>query len=198
MLVQPAGVSASSAGALRSDFEDPSVLEGVEASEPIRGLPPCIPHFDPDLVPVDEEGAFFGRHDQPFLDRSAAIRRRILDVEVGRYAAKVVGEAAARSVEVEIAHHLRARVPEGMDDERRRNHERSCRDGSLLPLGSEADRQLAVEHVEKVGVMSVDVRSRAVTSRPEPRPRDAQLIAVAEDLDPPLGRIADDLALTGD
>jgi hypothetical protein len=46
--------------------------------------------------------------------------------------------------------------------------------------------------------MSVDVRTRAVTSRPEPRPRNAQLIAVAEDLDPPLGRIADHLALTGD
>ena len=85
-----------------------------------------------------------------------------------------------------------------MDDERRRNDERSCRDGSLLPLGSEADRQLAVEHVEEVGVMSVDVGIRAVASGPEPRPRDAQLIAVAEDLDPPPGGVADDLSLAGD
>ena len=85
-----------------------------------------------------------------------------------------------------------------MDDERWSDHERSRRGGSLLPVGAEADRQHAVEHVEEVGVMSVDVGIRAVTSRPEPRPRDTQLIAVAEDLDPPPGRIADDLALTGD
>ena len=85
-----------------------------------------------------------------------------------------------------------------MDNERRRNHERPGQGGSLLPVGAEADRQLAVEHVEKVGVVPVDVGIRAAPSGTEPRPRDAQLIAVAEDLDPPALGVADDLAFAGD
>ena len=187
------------ASSLRPDFEEPAILERKEACESIRGRPRCITHFDPDLFPVDEERAGFGRHDQRFLDRSATVRRRILGVEAGRHAAKVVGEAAARSMEVEITQLLgRARVPEGVDDEHRRDHERSSRDGGLLPVGAETDRQLTVEHVEEVGVMSVDVGIGAVPSRPEPRPRSAEHVAVAEDLDPPVLGVADDLAFAGD
>ena len=187
------------ASSLRPDFQEPSVLERIEACEPIRGRPRCVPHFDLDLFPVDEERAGFGRHDQGFLDRSATVRRGILGVEAGRDAAKVVGEAAAGSVEVEITQLLRrVRVPERVDDERRRNHKRSCRDGSLLPVGAEADRQLAGEDVEEVGVVPVDVGIGAVFSRPEPRPRRAEHIAVAEDLDPPVLGVADDLAFAGD
>ena len=187
------------ASSLRPDFEEPAILERKEARESIRGRPRCITHFDPDLFPVDEERACFGRHDQRFINRSATVRRRILGVEAGRHAAEVVGEAAARSMEVEITQLLgRARVPEGVDDERRRDHERSSRDGGLLPVGAETDRQLAVEHVEEVGVMSVDVGVRAVLSRSEPRPRSAEHVAVAEDLDPPVLGVTDDLAFAGD
>ena len=49
---------------LRPDFQESSVLECIEAREPIRGRPRCSPHFDLDLFPVDEERAGFGRHDQ--------------------------------------------------------------------------------------------------------------------------------------
>jgi len=186
------------ASSLRLDFEEPSVFEREEAREPIRGRPRRIPYFDPDLFPVDEERAGFGRHDQRILDRSAAVRRGILGVEAGRHASKEVGEAAAGSVEVEVTQLLRrARVPEGVDDERRRNNERSRRDCSLLPVGAEADRQLAAEDVEEVGVVPVDMRDRTVLAGPEPRPRRAQHVAVAEDLDPPVLRVVDRLALTG-
>jgi hypothetical protein len=47
-------------------------------------------------------------------------------------------------------------------------------------------------------VLVVDVRGRAVPVRREPRPRHDEPRLVAQDLDPPLGRVADDLALACD
>ena len=64
-------------------------------------------------------------------------------------------------------------------------------------LGADEEGELALEHVEEVGVVPMDVRARAVAVRAEPRPGHAQLVAVAEDLDPPLRGVADDLALAG-
>jgi hypothetical protein len=39
----------------------------------------------------------------------------------------------------------------------------------------------------------MDVRGGTVATRPEPSPRDDELVAVAEDLDTAIGRVADDL-----
>jgi hypothetical protein len=84
-----------------------------------------------------------------------------------------------------------------MDDERRRDHERSRRDGGLLPVCAESDRQLARKDVEEVGVVPVDMGIGTVTPGPESRPRRAQLIAVAKDLDAALLGVSDHLAFAG-
>ena len=56
------------------------------------------------------------------------------------------------------------------------------------------DGQLALEHVEEVGVLPVHVRRRAVAVRAEARPGRVQLVAVGQDLEPALRDVADDLA----
>jgi hypothetical protein len=53
---------------------------------------------------------------------------------------------------------------------------------------------LALEHVEEVGVMVVDVQVGALAVRAEARPRRVQALVVEEDLDVPVRRVADDLA----
>ncbi len=84
-----------------------------------------------------------------------------------------------------------------MDDEWRREHERSRRRDRLAPVGSECDRELAREDVEEVGVAAVHVGLRSRAVGPEPRPGGMESIVVGEDLDPPLRRVADHLAGAG-
>jgi len=60
------------------------------------------------------------------------------------------------------------------------------------------ERQLAREDEEEVVVIAMDVRRSAVSTGPKARPCDDELFPVAEDLDPPPGRVADDLSLTRD
>ena len=94
------------ASSLRPDFEKPSVLERKEARSRSEAGPGA-PALRSGSRPCRRGAACFGRHDQRFLNRPAAVRRRILGVEAGRDAAEVVGKAAARSVEVEVAQLLR-------------------------------------------------------------------------------------------
>ena len=137
------------------------------------------------------------------LDRPAPVGGRILLVEGGFLAAvsqppQIVGEALAGGVEVEVAHLLRGvAVPEGMDDEWRREHERPSGRDRLGPVGAEPDRQLAREDVEEVGVAAVHVGVRSVAAGTEARPGGMQSVGVGEDLDPPVHRVADDLASAG-
>ena len=116
------------------DLEEAAVFERVETREPARRRPRLVPHLDPDLVPVDED-AFRSRRDDDRRRSPAGRRPRAgLGVEPGRDPAQIVGEAAARRVEVEIAQLGVAPVPEAVDDERRRERERSGREDALLPL----------------------------------------------------------------
>ena len=78
-----------------------------------------------------------------------------------------------------------------MDDERRCEHERSGWKNGLKPLGADQDRQLAREDEEEIGVIAVHVRARTVEAGAHSSPRGAQLIVVAENLEPPVLGVAD-------
>ena len=66
----------------------------------------------------------------------------------------------------------------------------------IVAVGTELDGQLAVEHVEEVGVVAVDVQVGAVAAGAEARPRRVQAVVLGEDLDAAVGRVADDLPST--
>jgi len=82
-------------------------------------------------------------------------------------------------------------------DVRRHARQRAGRHSDGLALDAEPERQLAVENVEEVGVVVVDVQVGAVATGGEARPRRVQPGVVGEDLDAPVGRVADDLAAAG-
>jgi hypothetical protein len=100
-------------------------------------------------------------------------------------------------VEVEVLDVGVARVLEAVHDERWRDRDRARREHVVDAVGPREDGQLALEHVEEVVVLAVHVRAGAVAARPEARPGRDELLPVGEDLDPPLGRVADDLAAGG-
>ena len=155
-----------------------------------------VPHLgDPNLVEIHDQLA---PCDRRILHRPAAVGGRIFGVEACLSSAQVVGEAASGSVEVEVTHLVRrAPVAERMDDERRRDDERSHRHDRLVTVGTEPDRQLAREHVEEVCVTAMDMGIGAVSAGGEPRPGGVQLVPVGEDLDSPLRGVADDLTAAG-
>ena len=152
---------------------------------------------DPHVGPVEDDLLAADDH---VRGRADALGRRVLLVERRRPAvaqrAHVVGEAGARRVEVEVAQLGVARVAEAVDDERRHAHERPGRRGRLRVV-LELERELAREDVEDVVVAAVDVPVGAVAARREARPGRVHRVLVGEDLDAPLGRVADDLAGAG-
>ena len=97
-------------------------------------------------------------------------------------------------MEVEVPDLRVAPVSEAVHDERRHARERPRRNDRSLAVGPQHDGQLAVEDVEHVGVVPVDVEVGTCAPRPEARPRGVQRLVVGEDLDPAVGRVADDLA----
>jgi hypothetical protein len=160
---------------------------------------------DPDLVDVGEQR---DPHVGPVEDdllaaddrvrgRADPIGRRVLLVERRPPAvaqpAHVVGEAGARRVEVEVPQLGVARVAEAVDDERRHPDELPGRRGALRVV-LELQRELAREDVEDVVVAAVNVAVGAVAARGEARPGRVHRVLLGEDLDAPLGRVADDLA----
>ena len=168
------------------------------------------PHLrDPELVEVGEELHAQARPvddelaaaDHRLARRPAAVPGRGVLVVRERpavaHGAQVVGEAPAGRVEVEVAQLRVASVPEAVDDERRHERERARRDDDRLVLDAEPHRELALEHVEAVDVVAVDVEVGAQAVRREPRPRRVDRLVVGEDLDTPLGRVADHLAAAG-
>ena len=160
---------------------------------------------DPDLLDVGEQidvlDDRLGASDHRIRRRPpAVVRRRVLVVADRRSIAdraQVVGEASSRRVEVEVTHFGGARVAKAVDDERRHPRERPGGHGRGLPLGAEPHGELALEHVEHVRVLPVDVEVGAVATGGETRPRRVQGLVVGEDLDPPVGGVADDLAARG-
>ncbi len=153
---------------------------------------------DPEAGPVGDELACA---DARPGGRPAAVGRRLLLVVDERAAvanrAQVVGEALAGSVEVEVAQLGVASVPEAVDDERRHPGEHPRLGGRGLARRTEPDGQLAGEDVEEVGVPPVHVQVGPLAVRAEARPGRVQLVPVGEDLDPPVGRVADHLASAG-
>ena len=133
--------------------------------------------------------------------RAATVRGRLLLVVGERAAvahrAQVVREAQPGRMQVEVAQLLVPRVPEAVHHERRHARDHPRRHDRGLALGAQQHGQLAGEDVEEVRVMAMDVQVRAVAARPEPRPGRVQRLVVGEDLDAPIGRVADDLAAAG-
>ena len=179
------------------DLEQPTVLEGEEARQPAGRRAGFVSGLDPDFVQVDENIAGSRRDDHGVRYRPPAVRRRILGVESGRHPAQVVGEAAVRRVEVEVAHLVVASVPEPVHDERWRERERAGGEDALLPIGPDQERQLAREDVEEVAVGAMDVRRGAVAPGPTVRPGRDQRRVVEQDLGPAARPVDDDLAVAG-
>ena len=59
--------------------------------------------------------------------------------------------------------------------------QRAGRCRHAVQLGPDLQGQLALEHVERVGVVEVDVRLRAALARRMTRPGDVQPVVLAED-----------------
>ncbi len=127
----------------------------------------------------------------------AAVRGRIEAVESGVHAAQVVGKAAARRVEVEEAGPLRAVVVEAVDDVGRNGDERAGGRRDALKVGADAEGQLALEHVEGVRVLTVDVGLGAAFPALVARPRHVEQLVREEDAKGAPGLVDDGLALAG-
>ena len=97
-------------------------------------------------------------HDRLGGRPAAAGRDVVVLVEVGVVAAEVVAEAAAGGVEVEVATGLVGRVAEGVDHLGRDEREAARAEHQVLLV--ERDAEPALEAVEGVGVMAVDVPLR--------------------------------------
>ena len=66
-----------------------------------------------------------------------------------------------------------------------------------LLLWAERELDLALEHVERVRVVVMDVRVRALLARLVAEPRDDQRLELGEDPQRPLGPVGGRLALAG-
>ena len=131
---------------------------------------------------------------------AAVLGRRVLVVgerAAVPHRAQVLGETVARRMEVEVADFRIGSVAEAMDDERRHARERSRGHADRLTLEPEPHGELALEDVEAIGVVVMDMEVGAFAVRTEARPSDVERVVVGEDLDAPVGRIADHLSLAG-
>ena len=128
---------------------------------------------------------------------AAAVGRPVVLVEAGVAAAHVVAEAGGRDMHVEEGRRRVARVAKGVHDVRRRGSEGSRPRGHCLELRPERQLDLALEHVERVGVVVVDVRVGAVLAGLVAEPAHDQLLELAQDADRPLGAVGHDLAFAG-
>ena len=100
-------------------------------------------------------------------------------------------------MEVEEDDLVDARVAEGVQRVRRGGGERSRPRRDDLPLGAEGQLELALEHVEGIGVVVVDVGVRALLARRVPEPSHDRLVELAEDPQRLRRPVGDDLALAG-
>ena len=139
--------------------------------------------------------ALAGPVEDRIRERPAAVFGWIELVEVlTTLAAQHVAEAHARRVDVEEDGGRVARVPEGVHDVRRRGSECAGAAGHRRRIGPEAELNLAFEHVERVRVLPVHVRVRALLAGLVAETRNDDLREVAEDRDLPLGPVGGLLA----
>ncbi|MDX6491719.1 MAG: hypothetical protein QOD43_1964, partial [Gaiellaceae bacterium] len=131
------------------------------------------------------------------VERAPAAGRRLELLEVRAPAADVIAEAHRRRVKVEEERSRVARIPKRVDDVGRSRGKRSRRPGNRLEVGSERELELALQHVEGVGVQPVHVRVGPHLARLIAEPRDDELVELREDAQRPLRAIRDGLALAG-
>jgi hypothetical protein len=130
-------------------------------------------------------------------DRAAAVLRWVVAVEALAVSAQRVCEPAARRVDVEVARVALALVPEVVDDALRDQHERAGRSDHLLRFRAELEEELAIEDVERVGVLIVDVRFRPALAGRIARPGRIDERVLADDPHLPLGLAGNHLAFAG-
>ena len=137
-----------------------------------------------DSVFTHESFAFAGREEDRLRSGSATTRRSIDAVEAAGLAAiallQIPREATVRRVEVQEP--CTRRAPEPVDDLRRSAGARSRRQQLLVVV--DEHRKPALEDVERIHVLPVEMRIRSGASIGKERLRDADLIEVRLDDDP--------------
>ena len=132
-----------------------------------------------------------GARDNDGFRRPAAVLGWIDAVESRCETPHVVGEASARCVEVEERRSLGTPAVEAVDDPGWNGDEGPCGCLDRAQLGTDPERELTVEHVERVGVPAVHVWRRAGLEWPVARPCDVEQAVREEDPDGVLGAVVD-------
>ena len=130
-------------------------------------------------------------------ERTPAVEGRFVLVEARVGATNVVTEPARGSVEVEKDRVRVAGISEGMDDVWRRGGEGARSRADRLGLWAERDFDLALEDVEGIGVVVMDVGVRPLLAGRVAEPRHDHVVEVGEDPEGLLRPIGDRLALAG-
>src|SRR5947207_1003368 len=125
----------------------------------------------------------------PGLGRNELVQMR------GAAAAEDGPEGHSLRVDVEEDRRRVARVLEGMHHVRRRARECLRPACDPLDLGTQPEVDLALEDIEGVGVLPVDVRIRAFLAGLVAKPGHDQLLEFAEDPQRPLGAVGGRFAL---
>ena len=129
-------------------------------------------------------------------ERTSSVSWDVVLVEMGALAPNVVAEAARRNVEVEEHRRRLARIPKGVRAAGRRPREAARCHENRLERGAERDLDLAVEHVEGIGVEEVDVWLRPLLAGRVSKPRDDDLLEVDQDPEGLLPPVDGDLAFS--
>ena len=106
-------------------------------------------------------------------------------------------EPAVGGVKVQEARLTWPVVVEAVDDAGRDDDQRAGGRIQGRSLRAESNRELPLEHVERVAVLPVDVRLRAALPGRMARPGDGQPFVVAEDPQLAVRPVGDRLAFTG-
>ena len=151
-------------------------------------------------VAAFESLALVRQADDCMARRPATVLRRIpavpLELPLVARRPQEVGEATVRRVEVEVDGASVALVRERVHDIRRCEHNGAGRRANdVLGAGPEPELDLALDDVERVRVLPVDVRVGPALPGLVARPRHDELRLVDEDEDVPRSTVADCLAL---
>jgi len=172
----------------------PTRMEGQVEDRELRQL--ALDHNDA-IFPL-EALALARKAGDRLRERAAAVLGRILLVEViAPVAANVVAEAHARRVHVEEDRGRIARVHEGVDYSGRSGDVGAGTASNRVDVGPEPEFDLALENVEGVRVVPMDVRVRTFLARFVAEPRDDQLLELGQDAQRPLRPVSDRLAFAG-
>ena len=153
---------------------------------------------DPMRAGVGAEGlGRVGLGENGIRERPSAVARRVVLVEVGVLAADVVAEAARGRVEIEQDPSRVARIAEGVHDVGRRCGEAAGNRAHRLELRAERHFDLALENVEGVRVVEMDVGLGPFLTGLVAEPGHDHVVELGEDPQRPLRPVGDGLALAG-